>query len=134
VSSATNSIPTIRRDTESQQAIWDDEDPSSHQSLKQEITTSTIMDGPPTKMQRQAFPEPIEPPKIFKDALYMIVASWKSIYCKLKFPPKLIVSFLTEKVPLATAKHNVTPEGTKLVCEIELTIGQVVKMCLYIMS
>jgi hypothetical protein len=43
VSSATSSIPTIRRDTKPWQAIWDDKDRSSHRSLKRDIrTTSTI--------------------------------------------------------------------------------------------
>jgi hypothetical protein len=124
VSSATSSIHTIGRDTEYWQAIWDDEDRSSRQSLKRDITNSTIANEPPSKRQRQASPGPIEPPKTFKDALHMIVASWKMTYPKLNFPLKLIVFFPTKKAPLVTTKHNVTPEGTKLVRDIELTTGQ----------
>jgi hypothetical protein len=45
----------------------------------------------------------------------------------LKFPLKLIVLFQTKKAPLVTAKHDITPEGRKLVCDIELTTRQVVK-------
>jgi hypothetical protein len=46
-------------------------------------------------------------------------------YPKLKFPLELIVFFPTKKAPLVTAKHNVTPEGMKLVCDIQLTTGQI---------
>jgi hypothetical protein len=89
--------------------------------------TSTITEEPPSKRQRQASPGPIESPKTFKDALYMIVALWKTTYPKLKFPLKLIVFFPTKKAPLVTTKQDVTTEATKLVCDIELTTGQVLK-------
>jgi hypothetical protein len=58
----------------------------------------------------------------------MMVALWKMTYPKLKFPLKLIAFFPTEKPPLLpTEKHNITPEGHNLVCDIELMTRQVIK-------
>jgi hypothetical protein len=55
-------------------------------------TTSAIRDEGPSKRQRQVPPEHIKPPKkFFKDALHMIMASWKIFYPYFKFPLELIV-------------------------------------------
>jgi hypothetical protein len=60
-------------------------------------TISTISDESPRITQRQVAPEHIRPPKIFKDAIHMIVALWKMTYPKFKFPLELIIIFLLRK-------------------------------------
>jgi hypothetical protein len=116
LSCAISSIPTILCDTKSWQAIWSDPDRSGCRSLKcrddfqavnQTPPTTTITNNePPSKRQRRVSPVHIEPPKMFKDALHMILASWKMMtYLKLKIQLEQIAFFPNEKGPFVTTNH-----------------------------
>jgi hypothetical protein len=91
-------------------------------------TSITSGNKPPCKKQRPVSPHDIEPPKMFKDTLGIMVALLKMTYQKLKSPLELITFFpIEEKPPLLLAKHNVTTEEHNSVYYIELVTGQVIK-------
>jgi hypothetical protein len=64
-------------------------------------TTSLTSGEPPSIRQISLSPDGIQPPEMFKDALKIMVASWKTTHPKLKFPLELIAFF-----SLLPAKHN----------------------------
>jgi hypothetical protein len=75
LSSASSPIPTIRCDGKSWQAIWDELDQSSYQSLKCRNDFQAKMTSKPTMKQLQWKPQRpvclahIKPPKIFKNMM-----------------------------------------------------------------